>query len=172
MRALTISFVLTLALAARAEVSDRGPNGFTVSHTRDVAAQPDAVWKALGTVEKWWDREHTYSGDSKNLSLRPRAGGCFCETLKDGGSIEHARVIYAQPSTTLRLSGGLGPLQPLGVAATLTFELRPEGKLTRVRMTYAVGGHFAGDSAAKLADPVDKVLGGQIDRLKALFDKK
>jgi hypothetical protein len=168
----TLTLLLALAATAHADVTDRAPNGFTISHTRDVAAAPDAVWKALVAVGTWWDREHTYSGNSKNLLLSPRAGGCFCETLERGGTIEHARVIYAQPPTTLRLSGALGPLQQLGVAGTLTFELKPEGKLTRVHMTYAVGGYAAGDLGKQLADPVDKVLGAQVERLKALFDKK
>ncbi len=44
-------------------------------------------------------------------------GGCFCELIPDGaGEIEHMRVIYTRPGVTLRLQGGLGPLQEVGVS--------------------------------------------------------
>ena len=39
------------------------------------------------------------------------AGGCFCERLKDGGSVQLLQVVYAAPGEGLRLRGALGPLQ-------------------------------------------------------------
>ena len=43
-----------------------------------------AAYARLLTPEAWWDGQHTYSGDAKNLSLRAVPGGCFCERLADG----------------------------------------------------------------------------------------
>src|SRR5690606_29347088 len=78
------ALVLTACAAgvARAEIVSAGPNGFSISH---VAEAPDVaapvVWAALADVAKWWDPEHTYSGDARNLSLEPQVRGCFCERL-------------------------------------------------------------------------------------------
>jgi hypothetical protein len=62
------------------------------------------------------------------------------------------------------MSGGLGPLQALGVAGSLTIDLVPDGEGTHLVLTYAVGGYFDG-GLASLSSPVDEVLGGQMDRL-------
>ena len=35
------------------------------------------VYDALvGQIGSWWNPEHTYSHDAKNLSIDPRPGGC------------------------------------------------------------------------------------------------
>jgi uncharacterized protein YndB with AHSA1/START domain len=117
-------------------------------------------------VAGWWDPKHTWSGSAKNLKLEPRAGGCFCEKLPDGGSVQHARVIFAQPGKLLRLEGALGPLQEMAVTGVLSFSLAPDGPGTRIRMTYRVAGVLTMDSA-KLAPLVDQVMGIQLERLRA-----
>jgi hypothetical protein len=38
-----------------------------------------------------------FSRDAANLSTELRAGGCFCERLKDGRSVQHLQVVYAAP---------------------------------------------------------------------------
>ena len=50
------------------------------------------MWAALADIGKWWDPEHTYSGDSRNLTLEPFVRGCFCEKLSLYAGIEHATV--------------------------------------------------------------------------------
>ena len=130
-------------------------NAFTIESTVTTSAAPAEVYRALGTVSEWWDPEHTWSGSAKNLSLQLQAGGCFCEQLADGGSIQHGRVIYAQPGVMLRLDTPLGPLQEMPVTGVLTFKLAPEGAGTRITMTYRVAGAFTMESA-KLAPIVDQ----------------
>jgi hypothetical protein len=110
--------------------------------------------------------KHTWSGAAGNLKLDPKAGGCFCEKLPDGGSVQHARVIFAQPGKLLRLEGGLGPMQDMAVTGILSFKLEPDGKGTRIRMTYRVAGMLTLPSA-QLAPGVDQVMGTQLDRLRA-----
>ena len=84
------------AAPAAAEVVSVTPQGFEVSRTVAIAASPDAVYAALGRIGSWWNPAHSYSGDPRNMTLDPRAGGCFCETnLANGGSVEHGRVILA-----------------------------------------------------------------------------
>ena len=142
------------------------PNGFLLKFEVSVNAPATKVYGALvGQIGSWWDSEHTYSGDAKNLSIDARPGGCFCEKLPNGGGIEHARVIYVAPREILRLSGALGPLQPSGVAGTLTWKLTSSTDNTRVQLSYSVGGFIDG-GFEKIAPLVESVLRGQLDRLK------
>ena len=155
---------------AWAEVREIRNDAFTIESIVTTTASPAEVYRALGTVSEWWDPEHTWSGSSKNLSLQLQAGGCFCEQLADGGSLQHGRVIYAQPGVILRLDAPLGPLQDMPVTGVLTFKLAPEGAGTRITMTYRVAGGLTMESA-KLAPIVDGVMGVQLGRLKSYGDK-
>jgi uncharacterized protein YndB with AHSA1/START domain len=142
------------------------PNGFSVKFEVSVDAPAAKVYDTLvGQVGSWWDSEHTYSGDAKNLSIDARPGGCFCERLPNGGGIEHARVIYVAPREVLRLSGALGPLQASAVVGTLTWELTNDGEKTRIQLLYNVGGFVEG-GFEKIAPAVEGVLRVQLDRLK------
>jgi uncharacterized protein YndB with AHSA1/START domain len=141
-------------------------NGFLLKFEVSVNAPAAKVYDALiGQIGSWWDSQHTYSGDAKNLSIDARPGGCFCEKLSNGGGIEHARVIYVSPPEVLRLSGALGPLQASGVAGTLTWKLTSGGDNTRIQLTYSVGGFIDG-GFEKMAPLVENVLRQQLDRLK------
>ncbi len=165
MKYVAASFLL-LAAPAAAEVKDSSSTHFQVEQSALIPLPPAAAYALLLRPSRWWNSAHTYSGDARNLSLDPAGGGCFCERLTDGGSVEHMRVVYAQPGTLLRLSGGLGPLQASAVAGTLTWTLKAEGQGTRLTQTYLVAGHIPG-GADKLAAPVDRVLAEQLGRLAA-----
>lgn len=163
--ALSIIGMSLCALGARAEVVSAASDGFNLRHAVEIpgVVQP-AVWAALSDVARWWDSEHTYSGDARNLSLEPVVRGCFCEKLSLYAGVEHATVVFAQPTQLLRLRGAIGPLQELGVSGSLTFSLEAEGGGTRVTMTYNVGG-FAAQPLADWAPIVDEVLSEQLERL-------
>jgi hypothetical protein len=160
--------VTCIALActapARAEIVNAGPSGFNVRQVAEVPNPATVVWAALTDIGKWWDPQHTYSGDARNLSLDPTVRGCFCEKLGLYAGIEHARVIYAQPAKTLRLSGALGPLQEFGVSGVMTWSIEPAGGGSKITLTYSAGG-FADRPLADWAPIVDEVLGGQLKRL-------
>jgi hypothetical protein len=159
-------FALAAAGAARAEVVDKGPQGYRIRIVREVAAPPDKVYAALGEVGRWWSDQHTYSGKAANLTLPLSAGACFCETLPGGGGVRHGVVELAWPQQrTLRLDAALGPLQDEGVSAALTFQARPKGEGSELIVTYNVGG--ARDFVLSSSALVDRVLGEQADRLKA-----
>ena len=151
---------------ARAAVRDTHENTFTIESSARTAAPPAAVYAAFGKVSAWWDPEHTWSGSAKNLSLQLQAGGCFCEKLGGGGSVQHGRVLFAQPGVTLRLDAPLGPLQDMAVVGVLTFKFAPQDGGTLISMTYRVSGTFRMESE-KLAPIVDQVLQTQLDRLVA-----
>lgn len=168
------------ALPAQADVVTNTEAGFVLRQAADVTAGPDAVWAQLVKPSGWWSGQHSYSGDAANLSLDPRAGGCFCETLPSPsspraaprGSVEHMRVIYAEQGKALRLSGALGPLQADALAGTLTVALKPiDGGGTRIMWEYVVGG-FMRQWSGQTAPTVDKMLGEQIARLAAKLGPK
>ena len=172
-----VGLALTLALSlspqpAAANVTATGEGGF-VSHNEVVVdATPLAAWEALLRPADWWNGEHTYSGDPNNMWIELRPGGCFCERIPaSGGEIEHMRVVYVAPPSTLRMTGGLGPLQAEAVTGVLTVTLAPDGDMTRITWDYVVGGYMR-MPMAELAPLVDQVVGEQLLRLATRLGTK
>jgi uncharacterized protein YndB with AHSA1/START domain len=152
---------------ASADVVEKGPYGFTVKTVVTIAASPDRAFLALvNEIDTWWSNEHTWSGQAGNLWLTPNPGGCFCETLANGGGAAHAVVNHVVPGQLLRMTGALGPLQASAVTGTLTWQFEKSGDGTTATVTYAVSGAYPGGLEA-LAAPVDGVIGEQLRRLKA-----
>lgn len=151
-----------------ATVTDSTQNAFTVSYSDTVATSPDNLYTCFsGKIARWWDPDHTYSGIASNLSVEPFAGGCFCEKLDNGGSIQHMTVLYAAPDKVFRMQGGLGPLQQFPVTGIMTLELKSLEKRTLVTWTYTVSGYIPG-GVSRFAAVVNMVLGHQFKRfLKA-----
>ncbi|WP_404482253.1 SRPBCC family protein [Novosphingobium sp. BL-52-GroH] len=174
-----LAFALAAASAilgpvpAAAKVAQVDANGFVIRHVAQVSTSVEETWAVLLKPSVWWDSEHTWSGDAANLTLDARAGGCFCEILPNAtspkasprGSVEHMRVIYVERPRALRMVGALGPLQSDAATATLTIQLKPEGKGgTQILLEYVVGG-YTRTPFDKMAPAVDGVLGEQVRRL-------
>jgi hypothetical protein len=157
---------LTMAgcATAQAEVVRSAESGFTVTQTVNVPMPPPAAWSALSDIGRWWDPEHSFSGDARNMTLDPFVGGCFCEKLGMYAGVQHMRVIYAQPPKMLRLSGALGPLQEFAITGSLTWTIEVAGGGSRINMSYTAGG-YADRSLAEWAPLVDSMLGAQVQRL-------
>lgn len=169
-RHVVAALALAVATSASAGVIQVTSAGFLVRHEASVKAPPAKVYAALvEQVGMWWDGNHTYSGEAKNLSIDPRPGGCFCESLNDGGGIEHMRVVYVAPGEVLRMFGALGPLQASGVAGSLTWKVTGAASGSRVELSYGVGGYLEG-GFEKSAPAVDRVLGEQLQRLKLFIE--
>lgn len=150
---------------AAGEVVARAPGGFVVAEVLTLEAPPARAFEALTEeVGAWWDVAHSYSGDGANLTLDASAGGCFCERLPGGGGVEHMRVVFAAPGKTLRLEGGLGPLRQMGAYGVMEFQLEPADDGARLTFRYTVSG-YAPDGLDAVAEPVDRVLRGQLSRL-------
>jgi hypothetical protein len=160
---------LALAGAARGEVVDANANGFQVKETVQIAAPAAKVWASLGEVGSWWNGEHSWSHDARNLSLELKAGGCWCETLPDGGGARHMTVIFTQPPKTVIMEGTLGPLMFSGAAGHLVWRVIEQDGRTMLTQTYYVGGYFPG-GLDKLAPAVDGVLTEQLGRLKSYVE--
>jgi uncharacterized protein YndB with AHSA1/START domain len=146
------------------------PTGFLVKLDANVKAPAAKVYDALvGQIGSWWNPEHTYSHDAKNLSIDPRPGGCFCEKLPNGGGVEHLRVVYIAPGQLVRFFGALGPLQASGLAGSMTWKLTSGADNTRVELSYSVGGFMEG-GFEKIAPAVESMLNDQFNRLKLFVE--
>jgi uncharacterized protein YndB with AHSA1/START domain len=162
-----LGILLTLPLYA--QVVDSADYGFTLKYSVAIQAAPEQVYRAaVSQIDKWWNPDHTFSGNAANLSID---SVCFCEKLPGGGSVKHLAVVYADPGKTLRMVGGLGPLQSMAVTGTMTWDFAKTAEGTRVDITYAVGGYNPGGLKG-MAAPVFGVVKEQIDRLKAFTEKR
>jgi uncharacterized protein YndB with AHSA1/START domain len=165
-----LATALSIPTLVRAEVADSAANGFTVKLSVTIQAPPQEVYRRLvHNVGDWWDPDHTFSGDSHNLSIDDKTMGCFCEKLPSGGAVRHLETIRVDPGKTLVLSGALGPLQSMAATGTLTIQLAPEGEGTKLAVVYALTGYFPAGMNT-LAAPVDSVLTQQFTRLKAFVE--
>ena len=133
----TAALVISLSSSTHADVVAKSPAGFVSKHVLTISAPPSQVFRALtDDVGRWWNPEHSYSGVAANFSLDARAGGCFCERLKNG-SVAHMSVVFVERDATLRMVGGLGPLQAMAVSGSMTFKLAATdggGYAARVRV--------------------------------------
>ena len=165
---------------AFAEVKAASDMGFNSVHIATVNATPEDIWKRLLTPKDYWNKAHSWSGSSAGFYIDAQANGCFCELfqeadangkLKTVGSVEHMRVIFAQPGKVLRMQGALGPLQSEAVIGTLTvaMELAKDSAGTRVSFSYVVGGYMR-YTVSEIAPAVDKVLGEQFKNMLLPFD--
>jgi Polyketide cyclase / dehydrase and lipid transport len=171
-------FVISAALCAlaaagseraAAEVVSVAGNGFEVRETVHTAAAADKVYALMLLPAHWWSSDHTFSGSAANLTLDARAGGCWCESLPGGGSVEHLRVVYVSPAKSLRLRGALGPFQGLAVDGAMTWSVKSVADGTDITFTYTLGG-YAKDGFDELSKAADRVLGAQIEQLKKVAD--
>lgn len=154
-----------IAAPARADVVAVAPNGFHLRHSVSLPVPPKAAFEAFGAVEKWWNADHSYSGDPSRLSMQLRPGGCFCETLP-GGGVEHMRLAYVDAPRRLVLTGGLGPLLLQAVNGAMDVRVEQSATGSKVSIDYKASG-FASGGAEKLAPLVDSVLAEQFARFAA-----
>jgi hypothetical protein len=176
---LSVVALATLSSPAFAEVKATSETGFNIVHITSVAATPDEIWKRLIAPKDYWSKAHSWSGSSAGFYIDAQANGCFCELfqekgadgkLKTVGSVEHMRVIFAQPGKVLRMQGALGPLQSEAVIGTLTVSMEPskDAKSTKVSFSYVVGGYMR-YKVSDIAPAVDKVVGEQFKNMLQPF---
>lgn len=176
---LLVASLAATASPAVAEVKATSDTGFNVVHIASVKATPDEIWKRLLAPKDWWSKSHSWSGSSAGFYIDAQANGCFCELfqetgadgkVKTTGSVEHMRVIFAQPNKVLRMQGALGPLQSEAVIGTLTIAMEPakDSADTKVSFSYVVGGYMR-YKIAEIAPAVDKVLAEQFRNLLSPF---
>jgi hypothetical protein len=147
-------------------VLNAGDHGLEVQQVVNLVIPQPQAFSAFGQVGKWWNKEHTYSGDSSRMSLQLRAGGCWCESLDNGGGIEHMRVAFIQPGERVVLTGSLGPLLYEATTAVMDVKFERIASGSRITMSYKAAG-FAKGGAAAMAPLIDGVLADQMKRFRA-----
>lgn len=157
--------MMLLSTPAGAEVVSADDHGFEIRQNINLVVPKEDAFAAIGRVQDWWDKAHTYSGDASRMSLQLRPGGCFCERLDDGGGIEHMRVAYLQPGERVVMTGSLGPLLYEATAGVMDLQVEPIAGGSRITLNYRAAG-FAKGGAASMAPLVDQVLGAQMKRLR------
>ncbi|MBD3584644.1 SRPBCC domain-containing protein [Salinimonas sp. HHU 13199] len=158
--------VLNAAVApeAFAEVTEVSEHGFVIRNSFVTRQPADTVWLSLiNDVDNWWPKDHSWWEGT--FSINATAGGCFCER-KNNKSAEHMRVSYVDPPVSLVMTGGLGPLQSMGVYGALNWQITPDDGQTRVTLTYQAQGYLP-SGFKQLAPVVDQVQAGQLARLHA-----
>ena len=169
MKRLTCSLGILLLLIAPfigAEVVSKADTGFNLKMTAEVPVSPSVAYQQFLNVDQWWVANHTWHGSAENLSIEPKAGGCFCEISGDN-EVLHMLVTFVKPNAEIKMVGGLGPLQMMGIHGGMSwrFEALDNGH-TRIIQTYNVTGYAPG-GLSDIADIVDAVQTGQLNALAA-----
>lgn len=175
--------------ACMAKVNYADNAGFSITNVSESHAPIEVVYSHfIQHVDMWWPKDHTWWKGA--LRIDEQAGGCFCETT-DTASAAHMQVSYVEPNKKVVMTGGLGPLQEMGMSGALTWEFSTiasstssdantqDGRIpkTKVTLTYHASGniHFNGqkasnEDAANLVRVVDKVQAQQLNALTAFSD--
>lgn len=167
--ALTLAGFIALGPVS-ADVVSSGEVGMISQSSVSVKVAPAEAYQRFLNIGAWWNPVHSYTQEANRLTLKAEQGGCFCESLKDGGFVEHMRVIFASPGKMLRLQGGLGPLAEMGASGVMTVKFEAAGPETKVTLTYAISGYLPDKGLANIAAPVDNVVHEQLDRYKKFAD--
>ena len=159
----TIVFLLSIPSLTQADVIAASSDHYQLQHTATSNHSPDKVWARLINPATWWHPDHTYSGDSANLSLVPHAGGLWSENW-GANSVLHGSVLLIQENEMLRLNAPFGPLQEMGVSVVWTISLSATESGTTVTFDEIANG-TAASKLNELAPAVDFVKSEAIRRL-------
>ena len=152
-----------LPTSAYAEVVKASSEHYHLKQQATSSLSPNALWQRLIKPETWWHPDHTYSGDSANLSLDAQAGGLWREDWSTG-SIVHGQVLLVTKDKQLRLEAPFGPLQEKAVDVIWTITLTPTEDGTSVLFEEIANGNNH-SQLDELAPAVDFVKTEAINRL-------
>ena len=162
LRPLLAAAVLALtATPAAAEVVERSADHFVLRYAVALEASPADFIDALEHIGEWWNPAHTYSGNSRNLSLALDPGTCFCEAMPDGSAFDHGGVYEYDPGTGVLIDAALGPLRGKTTLSNWSIGWTGANRGTELVMSYVVRGEGLG----AMADGVDSVMGEQFQRM-------
>jgi len=136
--------IVVIASPASADVVSANGNGFHIRETVQMVVPTDRAYAAFARLPLWWNKDHTYSGDSANLNLALTAGGCLCERLKDGGGVEHMRIAFIDPGKRIVMTGSLGPLLYEATSGVMDVQIERIAGGAKVTMDYKAAGFAEG----------------------------
>ncbi len=157
-----------------AEVISSDNHGFTIELSRIVNVSKTKAYQQFINVNEWWNSDHTWFGSAQSMYIEPLVGGCFCEKNGEKQAL-HMTISYVDPDNEMRMVGGLGPLQMLGITGGMSwkFESTTNGnsqnvnqQQTKITFRYQVTGYMS-EGLDTLSPIVDKVQSLQLDNLAA-----
>lgn len=164
-----VLFFSLVSMSAYGEVLHVADTGFIVENSYQTAASPEQAWEALiNDIGRWWPADHTWFGDSANLSIEAKANGCFCE-IDGERQVMHMQISFVDPGRLLRMTGGLGPMQQMGMTGALDWRIEAGEGGSTLTLTYRVNG-INPDGFAELAPIVDAVQAQQLGGLGLFLD--
>lgn len=151
------------SISAYGEVVSSSRDHYVLKHEAVSPLSPAEIWQRLANPAIWWHPDHTYSGDSGNLSVALEAGGLWREDWT-GGSVLHGTVLSAVTESLLRLNAPFGPLQQLAVTTIWTIQIEAHGDGSKV-VFHEVSGGAPNSALDELAPAVDFVKKEALMRL-------
>lgn len=167
-------FIITLItllniVSSHAEVVGSDKHGFELKIEREVNVSRSIAYQQFLNVGQWWSPDHTWFGKAKNLSITPEVGGCFCE-ISNQKQAMHMTVSFVNPDNEIKMIGGLGPLQMMGINGGMSWKFTSlDDKRSLITFHYQVSGYISG-GLNKLAPIVDQVQSLQLNRLASLLN--
>ncbi len=158
-----VLIALCVSQVSYADIQSSSQSHYVLKHEAYSELPPEEVWKKLITPSSWWHPDHTYSGDSENISFDAQAGGLWREDWQ-GNSVLHGEVLLVNKNKTLRLNAPFGPLQALGVNTVWTISLTATGSGTTIRFDEVCNG-TPHSNLGDIAKAVDFVKEQTIQRL-------
>ena len=152
-----------MTCAAEAEILEASDTHYVLRQSSHSDLSVEDLWQRLIDPAEWWHDDHTYSGDSGNLSLDVQAGGLWREDWA-GGSVLHGMVLFVEPGAELRLDAPFGPLQGLGAHTIWTITVTADGEGS-VAVFDEISSAAAGSRMMDVAQAVDAVKSQAIERL-------
>lgn len=159
MKYLAIIILSILSFSLNAEVLDKAADGFTLEISFETKADAKTAYKQFIKVGDWWNADHTWFGDASKLYIEPEVNGCFCEKNGNKQAL-HMIISYVNPNKEMRMIGGLGPLQGLGLHGGMSWKFDTlENGNTKVTHRYQVTGYMQGglEQLAKIVNSVQTI---------------
>lgn len=156
---------LAAPMAAQAKTEQFTTQGYSISQSYEIAADPQTVFDAAtGDVSGWWDHSFSrgFGMDPDEFYLEPKAGGHFIERFGDGAEVLHATVIYVKPGEALRFDGPLG-FNGNAMNFVVSYKLSPTEAGTQFDVLVNISGQINEQGAQAAAGVWDHFIG---DRLK------
>lgn len=161
--------LLLVPFISFSQVVSSDNHGFQLKIESHVNVEKTQAYQQFLKVNQWWHPDHTWFGNSQGLSITANVGGCFCERNDDKQAM-HMTVSYVDPNNEVRMIGGLGPLQMLGVNGGMSWKFEAiDDTHTKITFHYQVVGFIDG-GLTKLAPIVDQVQTIQLTRLTNLLN--
>lgn len=166
-----LSYNFASATLTKGDVTASSDAGFHLVITRDCDCDVKVCEQGfVRDIQRWWLADHTYSGKSQNLAFN-FSKRCLEETLPGGGFVRHMEVTQYMPGKRIVLTGGMGPLQEMGIHGAMTIQwILQDDNQCQIKLSYKVSG-YSPEGLKDLAPIVDSVLSQQMDSFKKYVDQ-